>query len=105
MASVPQREQLASRPEPPLPREKGTEPYVRLLDREVTVGSERENECPGTHCSLIKQKKAVPARNIEIKGKTEKTRRRGQNESQKEEMRNGRLKAVGKYARAAFAKK
>ena len=29
VASVPQREQLASTPEPPLPRGKGTEPSVQ----------------------------------------------------------------------------
>ena len=29
VASVPQREQLASTPEPPLPKEKGTEPSVQ----------------------------------------------------------------------------
>ena len=29
VASVPQREQLASTPEPPLPRGKGTEPFVQ----------------------------------------------------------------------------
>ena len=29
MASVPQREQLASTPEPPSPKRKGTEPYVQ----------------------------------------------------------------------------
>ena len=28
VASVPQREQLVSTPEPPLPKGKGTEPYV-----------------------------------------------------------------------------
>ena len=29
VASVPQREQLASTPEPPLPKEQGTEPSVQ----------------------------------------------------------------------------
>ena len=41
------------------------------------------NECPGTHCSLIKQEKRVPARSAieyEVEGKMEKrTGRRGQN--------------------------
>ena len=32
VALVPQREQLASTPEPPLPKGKGTEPSVRFLE-------------------------------------------------------------------------
>ena len=31
VASVPQREQVASTPEPPLPKEKGTEPSVQSI--------------------------------------------------------------------------
>ena len=31
VASVPQREQLASTPEPPLPKAKGTEPFVQSI--------------------------------------------------------------------------
>ena len=44
------------------------------------------NECPGTHCSLIQQEEREDrsATEFEIK-------RRGQNESQIEEKRNGRL--------------
>ena len=51
MASVPQREQLASTTEPPWPKRKGTEPSDRAPDREVGEsqgerergGSEREH--------------------------------------------------------------
>ena len=54
------------------------------------------NECPGTHCSLIKQEEREDrsATEFEIRGKMEeRTGRRGQNESQiiGEEKRNGRL--------------
>ena len=57
------------------------------------------NECPGTHCSLIEQKRertvsARSATEFGIRGKMEaRTRRRGQNDSQiaGEENRNGRL--------------
>ena len=37
MASVPQRVQLASTPEPPLPRGKGTKPYVQST-RSIFIG-------------------------------------------------------------------
>ena len=53
------------------------------------------NECPGTHCSLIEQKREDrSATEFEVKGKMEeRTEWRGQNESQigGEEKRNGRL--------------
>ena len=41
VASVPQREQLTSMPEPPLPKEKGTEPLSRVPDHE---GEESQGE-------------------------------------------------------------
>ena len=44
VASVPQREQLASTPEPPLPRGEGTEPSARVPNHEgekVKVGESR----------------------------------------------------------------
>ena len=34
VASVPQREQLAGTPEPPLPKGKGTEPFIQSPDHE-----------------------------------------------------------------------
>ena len=48
------------------------------------------NECPGTRCSLIEHEKKEnsyrSAKNIRVKGKTEKkTGRPGQNESEREE--------------------
>ena len=58
-----------------------------------------KNECPGNHCSLIEQEESEDsscqsATEFEIRGKMEeRTRWRGQNESQIEgqEKRNGRL--------------
>ena len=47
MASVPQREQLASTPEPPLPKGKGTEPSVQSTkswEERVKVGEKEEDQ-------------------------------------------------------------
>ena len=47
VASVPQREQLASTPEPPLPKGKGTEPSVqstRSWEERVKVGEKEEDQ-------------------------------------------------------------
>ena len=47
VASVPQREQLASTPEPPLPKGKGTEPSVQSTKswgERVKVGEKEEDQ-------------------------------------------------------------
>ena len=78
----------------------GASSAPRLASSSAALFSGR-NECPGTHCSLIEhEEKTAPARSVaefDTRGKMEeKTRWKGQNESQivGEEKTNGRLVGV-----------
>ena len=56
VVSVPQREQLARTPEPPLPKRKGTEPSVQSSSREEEERGEEEGQERGRRNEREKEK-------------------------------------------------